>query len=396
MIRQIQAFLLGAWAILLVILDTFLITRRDDHIHGRLDVLIVRLDAIGDYILWVDAAKELRKLYPPEKYRITLLGNQAWTSLAIPSPHFDDVLPVDRKKLGRNIFYRFGILSSIRNRHFNIAIEPTMSRELLYGDSLVRASAASCRIGTSGDISNISRWWKRLSDRWYTQLLPVGDGNVMELVRNAEFMRKLGLGSFKASIPDLPASDVIPSELAGKSYYVLSPGAGKAIKRWKVINFAEVARLLYRKTGWLGVICGGSEDEPLGRALVQLAGVPIENWCGRTSLHDIVGIIAKANLLVSNDTSAVHIAAAVSTPSVCIVGGGHYGRFLPYDVETQTSKPFPVTVAHHMECFGCNWKCIYRVGRNESSPCIENITVTQVWDTIERVLLHHPVDAVVS
>lgn len=379
-----------------MVFDTFFIANRNEHIHGRKNVLIVRLDAIGDFILWLDAAKELRKLYSPESFRIVLLGNQSWTPLANLLPYFDDVWSVDRNKFGRNLLYRFGILRIVCNGHFDIAIEPTMSRELLYGDSLVRVSAAARRVGASGDVSNISRWWKRLCDRWYTQLLPVSGGNVMELVRNAEFMRKLGLYAFRASIPSLPSSEMVPPELVGKNYYVLFPGAGKAIKRWKAINFAEIARLLYRKTGWMGVICGGREDQPLGTHLAGIAGVPIENWCGRTSLHDLIGIIAKAGLLVSNDTSAVHIAAAVSTPAVCIVGGGHYGRFLPYQVETQTSKSCPVSVTHNMECFGCNWKCIYKLDHDEPPPCIETVTVTDVWHAVEKMLLHHPLDALSS
>lgn len=392
-IKVFKALLSALWTASLVALDTLLVGNPNARSSYRKTILIIRLDAIGDFILWLDAAKELRKLYSSGNFRIVLLGNQLWASLAVFLPYFDDVWAVDRNKFGRNLLYRFGILKKVRDSHFNIVIEPTMSRELLYGDSLVRVSAATHRIGTSGDLSNKSRWWKRLSDRWYTLLLPVNEGNVMELVRNAEFMRMLGLGAFRASIPSLSfLESSLPQELLGKNYYVLFPGAGKAIKRWKVINFAEIARLLYRKTGWLGVVCGGNDDQLLGSHLVETAGVPMQNWCGRTSLHDLIGIIAKSNLLVSNDTGAVHIAAAMSVPIVCIVGGGHYGRFLPYQIETQTSKPCPVPVTHKMECFGCNWKCIYKVDHGQPVPCIENVTTADVWSAIEKILFRGPSD----
>jgi len=39
-------------------------------------VLIVRPDSIGDFIVWLDTAKEMRRIYPPQGYRITLLANQ--------------------------------------------------------------------------------------------------------------------------------------------------------------------------------------------------------------------------------------------------------------------------------------------------------------------------------
>ena len=38
-------------------------------------VLLIRQDAIGDFVMWLDTAKEYRKLYPPEKYKIILVGN---------------------------------------------------------------------------------------------------------------------------------------------------------------------------------------------------------------------------------------------------------------------------------------------------------------------------------
>ena len=39
-------------------------------------ILAVRLDAIGDFVLWLEAARALRTLYPPGRYHLTLLGNR--------------------------------------------------------------------------------------------------------------------------------------------------------------------------------------------------------------------------------------------------------------------------------------------------------------------------------
>ena len=57
-------------------------------------VLIVRQDAIGDFILWLNTAKEYRKLYPPNKYEIILIGNASWTGLADNLPYWDQVFPI--------------------------------------------------------------------------------------------------------------------------------------------------------------------------------------------------------------------------------------------------------------------------------------------------------------
>jgi len=87
---------------------------------------------------------------------------------------------------------------------------------------------------------------------------------------------------------------------------------------------------------------------------------------------------------VGNDTSAVHIAAAVGTPSVCILGGGHYGRFLPYATETD-KQVSPIPVTHQMDCFNCNWQCTQPHRKGDAAPCISNIQVNQVFEAIEKI-----------
>jgi len=56
----------------------------------------------------------------------------------------------------------------------------------------------------------------------------------------------------------------------------------------------------------------------------------VENLCGTTSLTELVDIISKAKLLITNDSSALHIAACLNTQTICLLMGRHYGRFAPY------------------------------------------------------------------
>lgn len=349
-------------------------------------ILFIRLDAIGDFILWLNAAKEIRRLYPQGEYEITLLGNQIWTSIAEKLPYFDRVLSLDRRKFLNNPFYRLKVLKNIRQAGFNIVIQPTFSREFLFGDAIVRVSGAEKRIGSQGDFSNIMPWQKRISDRWYTKLISASDKSLMEIERNAEFMKELGLKEIRAGIPSLPVSGNLPSGFDLSDYYVIFPGAGVELKKWPLSHFKELHRRIFEATGWVGVVCGGQGEKLLGETIEQYVDVPLQNWIGRTSLRELVEIIAKAHILIGNDTSAVHIAAAVSTPAVCILGGGHFGRFLPYRLEVETDRPLPEAVFHKMECFGCNWRCIYPIRRGEPAPCVANVLVDMVWEEVENVL----------
>jgi ADP-heptose:LPS heptosyltransferase len=350
------------------------------------NVLIVRLDAIGDFFLWLDAAKEFRRLFPAGQFRITLLGNRIWTPLAESIPFFDEVLSLERSRFSSGSMYRYQTLKHIRRSGYDIVIQPTSSREFLLGDSVVRFSGAKERIASEGDCSNILPFLKRISDNWYTRLVHASREPLMELERNAEFLRGLGLPAFRCGISELQ-NIFLPSRSTGlPDYYVLFPGVGLPIKQWPVENFAGLAERIYKDTGWTGIVCGGPGEEGIGDSLLRSTDAPLENRSGRTSLQELASLIAGARLVVANDTSAIHIAAAVSTPAVCILGGGHYGRFVPYRIETPTERPLPVPVVYTMDCYYCNWDCIYYPKKDDAAPCVRNISVDAAWDTVRQIL----------
>jgi len=346
-------------------------------------VLIIRIDSIGDFILWLDSAKELRKLYPKKEYKITLLGNKAWAKLAESLPYFDEVLSIDRLSFLNKPAYRSKILKLIRNSGFEIALQPTYSREFFWGDTVIRLSGAKERIGSQGDYSNISIWQKIISDRLYTKLITATKAPLMELQRNAEVIYGLGSINFQAKVPTLQV--LVPDETSmyPKDYYILFPGANHKIKQWPLENFRLVAERLHAITGWSGLICGGKGEEHLGEGLLKMTSIPLESLVGKTSLMQLVSIIDKARLLVGNDTGVIHIAAAMSTPSVCILGGGHFGRFMPYP--DNLSGCLPLAVYRKMACFGCNWRCSQSHASNGPAPCISSISVEPVISAVNQV-----------
>ena len=358
-------------------------------------VLIIRLDAIGDFIFWLDSAQHFRKIYPDKK--IILLGNKAWTELAKTFSYWDEVWELDRRKFCRNIAYRFHLLKKVRTAGFDVVVQPTYSREFSYGDAIVRISGAREKIVSVGDYSNIIiPMEKKISDRFYTQLIPSDPKPLMELQRNAEFVRGLGY-IFKSALPDMmPVAQGINNPVANNSPdFVLVPGALWTGRQWPIEKFSEFASLVFHETGMSAVICGGVTERQLGEALIAIMDIPVINMVGETSLAELVAVIKDAQFLLGNETSAIHFAAAVSTPSCCILGGGHYGRFMPYDIESKTEKPLPVAIIHQMDCFGCNWQCRYFIQDNEPAPCIEKISVEEVFAALQPLLKkRHQLDSV--
>ncbi|MBI9084499.1 MAG: glycosyltransferase family 9 protein [Desulfobacterales bacterium] len=365
------------------IFDTIVLalTKKPTISHG---LAVIRMDAIGDFILWLDTAKELQQLYPETK--ITLIANQIWADLAALLPYWDKVVAIDRKSLIRNPAYRLKMLRRIRRWGFESAIQATFSREFRYGDSVIRASGALHRVGAMCDLSNITQLQRKISNKWYSHLVPSTDSQLTEIERNAEFIRRIGLPNFTPQIPILPKLKALTSPfIIQKPYFVLFPGASDPIRRWPVEYFSEILCRLITSTGMASVLCGSKEERSLCERIINVSGMVALNLAGDTTLSDLVELIRDARLLISNETSAIHIAAAVSTPSVCILGGGHYGRFLPYNSKTE-SQIIPIPVTHKMDCYNCNWICTQPHEQGKPAPCISKINVEQVLESVKRIL----------
>jgi ADP-heptose:LPS heptosyltransferase len=167
---------------------------------------------------------------------------------------------------------------------------------------------------------------------------------------------------------------------------VLFPGASWIGRAWPVDSFAEIGRRLL-KQGYHIVVAGGPSDASFTTPLVDALRPDVWDLSGKTSLSDLAEVLRDAAAILTNETSALHIGAAVGTPVVCILGGGHFGRFAPYDVEVvDPTQPLPSFAVHKMECFGCNWHCHYSREKDEPVKCIREITVEDVWRLVERAL----------
>jgi ADP-heptose:LPS heptosyltransferase len=360
--------------------------------RGAGGVAIVRLDHIGDFILWLGSVDATLKRF--EGYSITLIANSTWSELAEKLLLWDDIIPIDIARFERKLFYRMAILRKVARKGFRIAVNPVHSRSV-NGDTIIRATHAMKRIGSVGDCCNIEPWQKRVTDRWYTELFAADPSPMMELVRNAEFVRGLGGSDCGAKLPTLPkVSELAEALRIERPYFIVVPGASQVFKQWHKKSFAELIDKVKADTGWIAVLCGSRSEHQLCADLAAITNRQTINLAGKTSICEFVEVIRQAKLLIGNDTSAVHIASAVGTPSVCILGGGQFGRFMPYTDEAGQSGMHPVF--HAMDCFGCNWHCTQPHEQGEPVPCIAKIEVAQVFEEIKKIVRRELVSAPTS
>jgi ADP-heptose:LPS heptosyltransferase len=105
-------------------------------------------------------------------------------------------------------------------------------------------------------------------------------------------------------------------ELRSCAYVVVHPGASAPSRRYAPARFAVVARQVSRQLGVTIVFTGDKSERDVVGAIAGAAGADAINLAGELALGELVALIDGAELLISNNTGPVHIAAAVGTPVV--------------------------------------------------------------------------------
>src|SRR5205085_1978029 len=100
--------------------------------------------------------------------------------------------------------------------------------------------------------------------------------------------------------------------LETRRWIVIQPGARWANKRWPPERFAELVRLAGAESGDVRfAILGGTEDQPLGQAIAAAYPERCFDLTGKLSLPEMVEWIRLSELMVTNDTGPMHVAAAL-------------------------------------------------------------------------------------
>jgi len=343
-------------------------------------ILLVRTDLLGDFIIWLNALKLISQKYQSKNNKIILLGNEIWTSLAQKTNLFDLVIPLNRKKYFKDFSYRKNILNEINKYNIEHLIQTAHSRDFAVADSVARNVNAEKKIAFIRKPEAEYSIWNFFSNGWYTKLINPNSGNIFEFYRVKEFLEELNLPVKKYSTNITSYFENKPSL---KKYFVVLPGANAMRRCLEPQKFAEIITEIKNKTGWECYLCGSKGEINLGQQIQSRLSFECNNLIGQTSLVELGNIFINSELVIGNETGTLHYAAALEKNTVCILGGGHFKRFMPYEDSITENLILPAAVYKKMECFNCHWRCIYTDKKNEIVPCISQLSSEYILQQIE-------------
>jgi heptosyltransferase-2 len=158
----------------------------------------------------------------------------------------------------------------------------------------------------------------------------------------------------------------------------LAPGAAfGGAKRWPARSFAAVANALSTQGASIAII-GAPADAPAGAEVEASISSRVFNLVGKTDLPALAGVLAASRALVTNDSGAMHLAAALGVAVTAMFGPTREKETRPL---AASGAPEPAVLTHAVWCRPCMLReCPLRHG------CMEGISVDAVLAAARRTL----------
>jgi len=342
------------------------------------------MDGIGDMVLFRGALDHYAETFGVERSEITVLGCESWQGIA---PQIFDgyrVLFINEHAYAKRPLYRFRVNLRVRRLAPAIVVTDQYFRRALMTDSLTWVTGAPRQIVSRPYINQPTRTEFTYYLSQVSDVVDTGPYPTHELSRHARFLSAVAGTEILAQPPRLTWKRTRDPIVHDRPYVVLNPGSNEYGRRWPLEHYIDLSARLAEK-GFRIVFIGKGDEKAAGSAIADASdGDIVLDWTGKTTLPDILDLTKGAALMVSNDTGPAHLAIGLGAPTVVIVGGGHFGCFVPYPPElTPETVRF---VYERMECYHCFWRCPKRDDRRQSFPCVAAVAIERVEAACDAVL----------
>jgi len=335
--------------------------------------LIIKPSSMGDIVQALPVLTALKEAHP--EARVSWLVARPFAGILEGHPRVDDLVIFDRRRfahIGRSLpitgeFLAF--LKDLRRGEFTLAVD---LQGLFRSGLFALATGAPNRVGF--------RAARELAPLFYTDRVAVPRKDMHAVDRYLAVAEYLGLAMPQAT-DHLPVSAEARVSARGRLAEAgLAPGepfvavcahARWETKQWPPRHFARVLDQVRAAAGTRAVLVGSAAGVSIGQAIGDaMAERPID-LTDKTTLKELIAVIAEARAMLTNDSGPMHVAAAVGTPVVAVFGPTNPVRTGPYG-------PGHRVIAGRAPCAPCyRRRCLY-AGGTEALACLTSLTPEEV------------------
>jgi heptosyltransferase-1 len=333
-------------------------------------ICVIKPSAFGDVVQSMPLLNALRGRFPESQ--ISWVINRELCDLLTGHPADPTLIPFDRRG---GVSAWWNLLRDIRRSRFDLVFD---LQGLFRTSAMSWASRAPLRVGlqTAREGSSLA----------CHLLVPNTGAQVPAHRRYWQVAEELGWGHLTQradiAVPDLDRAwaDRLKANLSGP-LLVIHPGARWLTKQWPISHFSEVAQNALRDLKMSAVVIGSKGEAQAADQLVESVkrNVPrgeIVSLAGQTSIKQLAALMQSADLVLSNDSGPMHLAAGMGTPVVGIF------------TCTSPVRSGPPTRLHRLEAANVPCAASYckRCPQQGSAhlACFRELTATQVWTALRE------------
>jgi lipopolysaccharide heptosyltransferase I len=302
----------------------------ENHISFR-NILIIKPSSLGDIVLALPALATLHSSFPDAQ--ISWLVRPDLAPLLQNHPYLNRVIRFDRRFLGKAWYNPLAfkelllLIAELRHSNFDAVFDlQGLLRTALFG----WLSGCRNRFGMAN-----AREFARF---FYTHTV----AQSRECVHLVDYYQRLITAAgakphgIEFILPHDPGAEEYITRLFAEhdinvnNYAVFVPGATTRQKCWPAAKFNQLAKLIQSNFNLDIIAVGAESDKPTTQHLASLANHRIKDFAGLTTIPQLVALLRRARVVVSNDTGPGHIAAALGVPIVLIFGQVNPARLAPY------------------------------------------------------------------
>ncbi|HHO77028.1 MAG TPA: glycosyltransferase family 9 protein [Deltaproteobacteria bacterium] len=326
-----------------------------------MDILIVKLGALGDVVNTLPLAITLKKqlgahihwVVEPLSYPLVAHHRCVDSTIVFDKHNWIQSLP--------------GVIRQIRKQRFDICLD---LQRIIKSGLLCLASRSTRRIGFD------QHRCKEMTGIFPFDRIPASDPGRHMLLQYLEFAEYLGIQDH-AICWNIPVDEHVPSGLPSQ-YLVLNIGATKEANKWTPQGFASLAMAISGKYSVPCVLTGVSQDRAMADTIIDIAGKHVIDLVGKTSLQDLINVLNGSLAVVSCDTGPMHLGVALGREVIALFGPADPSRTGPYRGHV---------IKKQLHCSPCNKRAC------KDPVCMTSIRSEDVMEKIDLVLKAHGLQA---
>ena len=306
---------------------------RDEISAGVENILVVRLDAIGDMVLTSGFLRELRKNFPCA--RITLVVSPLAFPLVELCPYVNEVLSFDQKQFAKTFAdILSGLVDFCRKnfwrKRFSRAFLPQWGSDNFAALLMAWLSGARERIGYGTSpakswLDNTNPADEARDNFLLTQNIITPRSIVTMVEKHFYVLQAVGLRVDETHMELFFGTEdfrrarellqVVPSNC---KKVLLGLGAGSASRKYPVEKYLVALKTLLKKNLVFVIVGGKSEIDDANYIEKNLPRGKIFNFAGKTTLRETEAVISQADFYIGNETGVMHMAAAAQIPVLAL------------------------------------------------------------------------------